>query len=164
LEVTVMEVTGTTHVNRPVKEVFRAWAALERSPEYSAAVLERRRVTQGPVGLGTRYHAVDRWPGRTVEFTVEITDYDPPRRIAATWTEPMEGGWEARFTAVGDGTDVAFRSLIRPSGLMGLASPLLRLWARRQLRTFLTSFKEWVEAGKGTSTATGPASGHHPAL
>jgi uncharacterized protein YndB with AHSA1/START domain len=138
-----------------MEEVFHAWSALERSPEYSGTVLERRRLTEGPVGRGTRYRAVDRWPGRTVEFVVEITEYDPPRRIAARWTEPMEGGWEAWFTAAGDGTDVAFRSLIRPSGLMGLASPLLRPWARRQLRTFLASFKDWVEAGRGTTPAPG---------
>jgi hypothetical protein len=144
-----MEISGRTHIARPVAEVFQSWETLERSPEYSPAALARRKLTDGPVGKGTRYHAIDRWPGRTVEFTVEITEYDAPRWMAASWSEPMEGGWDARFEAVGEGTDIEFRSVIRPSGLMGLATPLLRPWAKRQLASFLASFKEWVETGKG---------------
>jgi len=54
-------------VRRPVGEVFGAWADLERAPEWAAPVLERRKLTDGPVGPGTRLLARDRFPGRTID-------------------------------------------------------------------------------------------------
>ena len=141
-----MRLSGRTSVARVPDEVFALWADLERSTEYSAATVERRKVTLGPVGVGTRYHAVDRWPGRTVTFTVEVTAFEPPRRMVASWSEPMTGGWEARFEATDGGTDLTFTTSMEPSGLMGLLSPLMRPWAARQLRRFMADFQRWADA------------------
>jgi uncharacterized protein YndB with AHSA1/START domain len=141
-----MRVSGQTLVARAPNELFALWADLERSTEYSAATIERRKVTPGPIGVGTRYHAIDRWPGRTVAFTVEIIACEPPRRMAASWSEPMAGGWEARFAPANGGTELSFTSTMEPSGLMGLLSPLMRPWAAGQLRRFMADFRRWAEA------------------
>jgi uncharacterized protein YndB with AHSA1/START domain len=141
-----MKLTSRTRVARSPDEVFALWADLARSPEYSAPTIERRKLTAGPIGVGTRYHAVDRWPGRTVTFTVEVTAYEPPSRMAASWSDPMPGGWEARFQSVGGVTEVEFTSVMAPSGLMGLLTPVMRPWAARQLRQFMAEFRRWAEA------------------
>ena len=140
-----MKLSARTPVDRAPDELFALWADLERSTEYSAATVERRKVTPGPIGIGTRYHAVDRWPGRTVTFTVEVTAFEPPRRMVANWSEPMADGWEARFEPTDDGTDLTFTTRMEPSGLMGLLSPLIRPWATRQLRRFMADFRRWAE-------------------
>ena len=141
-----MRLSGRTSVARVPDEVFALWADLERSTEYSAATVERRKVTPGPVGVGTRYHAVDRWPGRTVTFTVDVAAFEPPRRMAASWSEPMAGGWEASFEPTDGGTELTFTSTMEPSGLLGLLSPLMRPWAARQLHRFMADFRRWAEA------------------
>jgi uncharacterized protein YndB with AHSA1/START domain len=141
-----MRLSAQTFVARPSGELFALWADLERSTEYSAATIERRKLTPGPIGVGTRYHAVDRWPGRTVAFTVEVTAFEPPRRIVASWSEPMAGGWEARFEPTDGGTDLTFTTRMEPSGVMGLLSPLMRPWAARQVRRFMADFRRWAEA------------------
>ena len=146
-----MEVSGEIMVERPIDEVFSAWAALERAHEFADPVIERVKETEGPLGPGTRFHAVDQWPGRKVEFTVEVTAYEPPNRMAATWSEPMTGGWDAIFEEVEGGTELRFESTMSPSGLMGLASPLLKPWVNRQTKSFLASFKEWVESGQAVT-------------
>lgn len=146
-----MDVSGTVVVRRPIEEVFDAWMALERIPEWSDVVIERRKETDGPAGVGTRYHAVDRWPGRQVAFTVEITAYERPNRVAATWSEPMVGGWDAIFEEVDGGTEVRLESSMSPSGLLGLLGPLLRPWAARQARGFMADFRAWVESGAAAS-------------
>lgn len=148
-----MDVSGEIRVERPIAEVFAAWAALERAHEFADPVIERRKLDDGPTGVGTRYHAVDQWPGRKVEFTVEVTAYDPPGRMAATWSEPMAGGWDAIFEEVDGATELRFESSMNPSGAMGLLTPLLRFWAARQVKTFLAAFKEWVESGRAGSPA-----------
>jgi uncharacterized protein YndB with AHSA1/START domain len=139
-----MRLSAETHVDRSPAELFALWADLERSTEYSAATVERRKVTPGPIGVGTRYHAVDRWPGRTVAFTVEITAFEPPRLMVAEWSGPMVGGWEARFDAVDDGTRLTFATRMEPSGVMGLLAPVMRPWAAGQLRRFMADFRHWA--------------------
>jgi uncharacterized protein YndB with AHSA1/START domain len=141
-----MKLSAKTHVDRSPGDLFQLWSDLGRSVEYSAATIERRKVTDGPTGLGTRYHAVDRWPGRTVRFTVEVSAFEPPRRMAATWSEPMAGGWEALFVPADSGTEFTFTTRMEPSGLMGVLSPLMRPWAARQLRQFMADFRRWAEA------------------
>jgi carbon monoxide dehydrogenase subunit G len=59
----------------------------------------------------------------------------------------MAGGWSAAFEEAGAGTRIRFAASMEPGGLMALMTPVLRPWARKQTRTFLTSFKSWAEAG-----------------
>lgn len=142
-----MKLEETVVVSAPLEVVFDAWAALERSPEHQKPTIERTKLTEGPVGPGTRYHAVDRWPGRKVSFEMEITDYERPRRLAAGWEDPMRGAWVASFSPSADGTTMVFETTIEPTGLMGLFEPMMRPWARRTLAAGLESFRTWVESG-----------------
>ena len=146
-----MELTETISVKAPASEVFDAWAQLERAHEYADAVVERRRLDGGPVGVGARYHAVDRWPGGDVTFTVRITAYERPLRIAATWSDPVGGGWDAIFIETGDATEFTFAWTLQPTGLRGLVLPLLRPLVRREARRFLAGFREWIESGRARS-------------
>jgi uncharacterized protein YndB with AHSA1/START domain len=138
----------TVVISATIEDTFDAWAALERSPEHQKPTLERTKLTQGPVGPGTRYHAVDRWPGRQVAFEMEITDYQRPYRLAAAWEDPMRGAWVATFSPDGDGTRMTFETTIEPTGIMGVFEPVMRSWARKTLASGLESFRSWVESGK----------------
>lgn len=142
-----MKLTATVDVNAPVTEVFDGWAALERSPEHQKPTIERRRLNNGPLGVGTRYQATDQWPGRKVSFEMVITAYERPSLIAAEWDQPMDGSWRATFSESGSGTTMDFETAIEPGGWMGLLEPVMRRWARRQLAGGLDSFRRWVESG-----------------
>lgn len=144
-----MELATSFDVNRPVSDVFGYVADLERAPEWAAAVLERTKLTDGPVGVGTRYRAVDQFPGRKVEFTVEITEYEPNRRIAATFDQPMEGGWDATFEPLDGGTRLTINVEGNPSGgLMKIIFPLMEGWAKRAIQRDLDRFKTRLERGE----------------
>ena len=142
-----MEVSARVRVARPRPAVFAAWAALERAGEYSDTVIERRKVTDGPTSRGTRFAAIDRWPGRDVAFTVEVTDFDPPGRMAAVWSEPLTGGWDAIFEDVDGDTELTFHASVNPGGLLRLLGPFLRPWVARQTTRSLAAFRAWVESG-----------------
>ena len=47
----------TTVVDRPIDEVFAYLAAGENDPKFSARVLEMRKATDGPVGVGTVFES-----------------------------------------------------------------------------------------------------------
>jgi uncharacterized protein YndB with AHSA1/START domain len=145
-----MRLQGSTHVAATPERVFDAWAALERSSEHQQATIERVRLGEGPLAVGSRFRAQDRWPGRTVTFEMRITEYERPARLAARWDDPMNGSWVARFAPDGDGTRMDFQTTIEPTGLMGLLEPLMRPWASRQLAGGLDSFRRWIESGRDT--------------
>lgn len=141
-----MEFSHTIEVGRPLREVFSYWVDLERSPEWAAPVIERRKLTEGPTGVGTRFLAVDRFPGRKVEFELEIVAYEPNELMAAKWFEPMGGGWEAAFAGTDTGCEVILTSSMHPTGVMKVLSPLIAPWAKRQMRKDLESFKRRLES------------------
>ena len=147
-----MQLKTSFVVNRPVREVFEAWMDLERSPEWAAPVIERRKVTQGPVGVGTTYLARDQFPGRVIEFTVEITEHDPPHKVSAKWDGVMGGGWTAGFGQAGEATNVDFRAEMVPKGWLRLMTPLISGFARKAIVKDMTSFKNWVESGQAADT------------
>lgn len=141
-----MRLSDSVTIAAPIEEVFDGWAALERSPEHQKPTIERTRLSDELVGVGTRYRAVDQWPGRKVTFEMEITEYARPSLISARWEEPMTGSWTARFTEEGVGTRMEFETTIEPTGLMGLLEPLMRPWARKQLANGLDSLRRWIES------------------
>lgn len=141
-----LRLSASVTVDDSIERVFDCWAALERSPEHQKPTIERTKLTDGPVGQGTRFSAVDQWPGRKVGFEMEITDFARPTLIGARWDEPMNGSWTARFEESEGATVMDFETTIEPTGIMGLFAPLMKGWAARQLGDGLASFKAWVES------------------
>jgi uncharacterized membrane protein len=148
----MMDVSGAVVIRRPIGEVFASWAALERSPEYAASVIECRMLQDGPTRKGARFHVIEQWPGRRIEFVLEITAFQAPARLAATCSDPMAGGWDAIFEDVDGATELRFEATIDPGGLMGVVAPLLHPWVARRTRSSLAAFRDWVESGKAASS------------
>ncbi len=143
-----MELEATIVIDRPVGEVFALWSEVERYPEWFGMSIEREKLTEGPIGVGTKYRAVDNLPpGRRTEITLEITAYKPNELVAARLSEPINATWEARFQETGQGTRMTFHTVANPSGLQGLLAPLFVGWARRQLQVGLDRFKASLETG-----------------
>lgn len=140
-----MELNETIRVERPPAEVFDAWARIDRAGRHNPAIVERTKLTDGPIGAGSRFRAIDRWPGLDVAYTVEITAFHRPERIAATWSNPLSGGWDAIFEARDKATEMRFHATLHPAGTHGLALRLLWPWYRRQVRVFLETFRAGVE-------------------
>jgi hypothetical protein len=84
-----------------------------------------------------------------MEMTVEITQYDPPRRIAsvatASWAE-IRGA--VTFEPVGDATRMRWAWDVHPKGLAKVLTPLVGVVGRRQERACWQGLKEHLEAAK----------------
>ena len=143
-----MELTTSIEIERPIADVFAYWADLENGSEWASAVIERTKITDGPVGVGTRYRAVEQLPGRKVQFTVEITEFEPNRRMAAIWEDlPVEAGWVATFKESNGGTRLTMTAQINPSGgLMKALIPLMSGWAKRANQKDLETLKARLES------------------
>jgi hypothetical protein len=110
-----------------------------------------RKLTPGPLSAGTRYETIYRFFGRPERTIVEITEFDPPRRMA--WRqvdsdtivsnigsydlEPVAEG--TRFSVVGTFTSRGWRRLIDAPFAWYLGhGPVQR--QHRQLAAALTIF------------------------
>ena len=51
----MIDISVGTRINRPVDRVFAYTADITNDPAWQSDMLEARRMTEGPVGLGTTY-------------------------------------------------------------------------------------------------------------
>ncbi len=100
-------------IDRPLADVFAFVADGETAPLWQAAVLDARRASADPPGMGATYHDQRTNPEQrektVVEATREITVYEPNRTVTfATRVGPVEVVDTYTFRAVGAGTRVSF--------------------------------------------------------
>lgn len=68
-------------VNRPPQDVWAYITEFAHGPEWIPGQLEKQALTPAPYGPGTRIRAVQKVPGRVVESTFEIAEWQPAERL-----------------------------------------------------------------------------------
>jgi uncharacterized protein YndB with AHSA1/START domain len=71
---------NTVMIRRPVEDVFAFLSDFENVPKWNYAIVETRKVSEGPVGVGTIYQQVRSVPSRSEE-RFEVTAYTPPHHL-----------------------------------------------------------------------------------
>jgi uncharacterized protein YndB with AHSA1/START domain len=71
---------NTVVIRRPTEEVFGFLADFENIPKWNYAIAATRKISEGPVGVGTIYQQVRSVPSRSEEH-FEVTAYNPPRQL-----------------------------------------------------------------------------------
>jgi hypothetical protein len=105
------------------------------------------KVTEGPIGRGTRYRA--KWKSSPY-VELETVHYEPPR----TWTMHNGGPIEVTFTCtlepVREGTKLHAEFQPRPHGWFRLIFPLFVLMIRREEKANMGHIREAVERRQHT--------------
>jgi len=110
----------TISIGRPPAEVFDLLADTEKTPLWYEAVVSATKIGSGPAGRGRRYRLVRALPGGLVENEVEITDYEPARRVTLTSVSgptPFRYRYTLEPLAQGAGTRVILDGDITTEGL-----------------------------------------------
>jgi carbon monoxide dehydrogenase subunit G len=71
-----------TAVNRPIDEVFAFVCDFSRLPTVDPGVLSIERANDGPDRVGAIWTHTRKAGGRVITAPIEITEYDPPNRMA----------------------------------------------------------------------------------
>jgi hypothetical protein len=82
-------VAGVLLIERTVEDVFD-FVADERNV-YDPRIVDVEKLTEGPVGVGTRFRSRSRSGRRVTTMLVELTRFDRPRRLASTTHTPSMG-------------------------------------------------------------------------
>jgi carbon monoxide dehydrogenase subunit G len=140
---------GTAHIDRPIDQVFAFLAAGENDPKFSPRVLEIKKTTDGPPGVGTTFVSTVRDAGMKSNREFKLTEFEAPTRIR--WAEQSknlvtaaEGGYD--LAPDGEGTKLTVYNVLEGHGFGKLIAPLALSAARKDADAFAQRIKEAVEA------------------
>ena len=108
-----MEFANTVTIERPAQDVFAFLADFENVPTWNYAIVETRKTSQGPVGVGATYRQIRSVPARSEE-EFEVTDFEPDTRLAIRGNlGPLEGTITYELEPAGAGTRLQTRLICR---------------------------------------------------
>ena len=121
----------------------------ELTPMWQSNLVEYAQIDEGDPGKGTRHRGVVRVAGRRVEWTSEITEWDPVDFYEFRSLEsPFE--WRIRydFEEEGDGTRLLFdQEIAEVGGFFGkLADTLVTRMYTRDVRANLETLRDLLES------------------
>jgi Polyketide cyclase / dehydrase and lipid transport len=152
----MVRIDGEILINRPVDAVFDFVADERNEPRYNPRMLRVDKLSPGPIGLGSRFHAEMTSRPRPAEMTIEWTGYDRPRRLAS-WTQlsTMEIRGALTFDPVPEGTRMRWSWVVKPRGVFKLLTPLVARTGRRQEQAIWANLKRVLEAQQAPSATAG---------
>jgi uncharacterized protein YndB with AHSA1/START domain len=136
----------TIVIDRPVGEVFAFVTDQRNTPQWQAGLLEVKRLTDGPSGVGTRHALVRSFLGRRMEATNVYVAFETDRLVTFKTTSgpPVEASYI--FEAAGRGTRLTSRVLLDGSGFFGLIGPVIQAGLRREMKAAFPALKALLES------------------
>ena len=142
----MLRIDVTLEIARPPAEVFAALVDLERVPKWQESALESR--SDGPLEEGARIYERRRAMGREIENELEVTGFEPGRRLTLKAVEGLVPFSVDHQLLEQDGGGATFLHVIaegNPGSFMKLAEPMLRRHAERELRGDFERLKQQLE-------------------
>jgi Polyketide cyclase / dehydrase and lipid transport len=107
-------------------EVFEYLATFSNAREWDPGVAESKALAPGPVAVGSAFRLGVRLAGRVVPFEYRVLELDRPRRIVLQATRGHVTSTDTiTVERAGSGSRVGYVAVLKGSGLLWLASPLL---------------------------------------
>jgi uncharacterized protein YndB with AHSA1/START domain len=142
-------INGEIIIAAPVEQVFDIVADERNEPRYNPRIARAEKTSPGPVGRGARFTAQPRGLGAAGVMTVEIVDYDRPRRLATSIRSSyLDVGGTLTFSKADGGTCMRWSWDMRLRGAMRALSPVLRAIGPRWEHRNWAGLKQFMESGR----------------
>ena len=132
-------------IHRPVDEVFTFVSNKENDLQWQSGLVEVHQAP-GPVGVGTRIDEVYSFLGRKMDGKLEITEYEPGRKIT---TKSVGGPFHIQYSCIleagNGGTQFTMNMEMKPEGFFTLAEPIVGANLKKSVDTDLASLKKVLE-------------------
>jgi uncharacterized membrane protein len=132
-------------IDRPISDVFAFLSNFENIPKWNYYILEVKKLSSDPVGIGSLYHQVR----KTDEQDFRITEFDKNRKVVVKTLPQSSPSLEMEFTLYEDGSLTRIRDEWRLDS--GWPAPIEWLGARRiksAVSENLKKLKQLLEEGK----------------
>ena len=141
----MIEVEHTLEIERPVEDVFAYLTDVARLPEWQSSA--EAAELEGDLAEGARIKEVRTFMGRRATSTLEVTEYDPPRRFSLHVVEgPIEYAVEHALEAVDGRTRITFVGRGETGRVPRLMHGTVRRAVERQFLKDLEALKHRLES------------------
>jgi uncharacterized membrane protein len=136
---------NTIEIDRPIAEVFAYVGDLEHIPEWNWAVTATRKVSHGPIRVGTEYTQTRSVPKPATE-SLRITAFDSPEMIEIEGTlGPFPARVSYRLDEQDRVTTVINEVELETPGALALAAPVTSRRIRASVAENLRALKDLLE-------------------
>lgn len=144
----MIELETTVEISRPVAEVFAFVADQTNAPQWQDGLHEVRRLTEGPIGVGSEHEFVRRFAGRRVASRNRFVAFEQDRHVRFEIPEGWLTGEASYTTDPGPGgTVLTSRMRFRAHGVAALLEGLLTRVLARDARRDDMRLKRLLEGG-----------------
>ncbi len=151
----MIKVEKSILIHRSIAAVFAYVSDLRHSKEWQSGLLEVRKTSEGPLGIGTTFMFVRTFFGRQLEGSNEFVAYEPNTKVSfRAGSGPMTGEASYLFESAPEGTSVTSMIEMRIGGFVGgLLEPLIAASLRREMEAGLGVLKDLLESRVETISA-----------
>lgn len=152
----MIRIESRIDIERPAGEVFAFVADQTNAPRWQRGLAEVRRVTEGPVGVGTEHVFVRRFAGRRIDSRNRFTRFEPGRFVEFE----IPQGWITGTASYrvdpnpAGGCQLTSRMDFRVGGPLAVAAPLLARLLARDSRADEAVLKRLLESAENPQPAT----------
>lgn len=133
-------------IDRPIEEVFTYTTETSNEPEWHTDILEAKKMTAGPTGVGTKWHIRVKPFMGVSETTNEVVALEKNKKqVLQGEFGLMRTTLTYLFEPANGGTTFTRRVQIKSSGWMRLMEPMMRLMAAKRNREFAGNLKRVLE-------------------
>jgi hypothetical protein len=146
---------STVTIRRPVADVWAFMIDLFNAPRVRGMTLATRKVSPGPIGLGSVADNRTVILGFETHFVFTVTEWDPPHALVVSLSGPLVRSARLRLElrATSDGTHQVTTLDLEPSVAGTLLWPLMGPVARRNLARSDRKAKALLEASPSDTAA-----------
>jgi hypothetical protein len=126
-----VRLTERRWVRRPQPEAFEYTADFSNIEDWDPGVVASRKITEGPIGVGTRFEVEVEFGAGTTPMTYEITVYEPDHRVVLVGdgkklhaVDEIAFASHDNMTAIDYTADLTFHNFFR--FIRPLMGPILR--------------------------------------
>jgi hypothetical protein len=140
-----MKFSNSILIHRPTVDFFDYLANLENLPRWNYAIQETRKISPGPVGVGSIYHQFRTLP-KPMEEKLTITVYEAGHHLVVSGGfAAFQGESSYRLDAIGDDTRLTNEITLHASGALNALAILTISRIKSAVAQNLTVLKELLE-------------------
>jgi carbon monoxide dehydrogenase subunit G len=148
----VTVISNSVEIRCRPEEAFDYLSDLRSELEWNPGIESIEKLTDGPVGLGTRYLA--KWKSAPKAVEAETIAYDRPHGWTLHNGGPVEVTVTIRLQPTSEGTRLSSGFDARPHGLFRLLFPLFLIKIRKEEAANMTHLKAALEHRSASGQAT----------
>jgi len=143
-----MRLERSVVIHRPLPEVFALAANPQHDLQWGSLIVDSQQLSAGPISRGAMFDQTLEFMGARITATLEITEYEPNRRVCYAISRPLTLEHCRRFESIPEGTELTFIVDADAGNRFRAAGSMLTRVAARQMEDDLDALKDLLEANR----------------